>query len=228
MNKRARNRLIGVTAIIVILIAAIFFGSNRGGAGPAYYKTVTEIDKQKADLVGTNVTVGGPVVANSWDKKTHPMRFSISDDKDKTSKATLKIVYNGAVPNTFGNDIVAIVTGKLTADGTIEATELQTKCPEKKEKGTSATTVDKLAGATKEIPVGVPLKVTGFVTPGSLVAPNEGPRFSMQTKDGSAKIQVKFDGATPAGFADNAEIVVGGSLDASGILDATSVAIAAK
>jgi cytochrome c-type biogenesis protein CcmE len=166
-------------------------------------------------------------VPNSWDKKTHPMRFSISDDKDKTSKATLKIVYNGAVPNTFGNDIVAIVTGKLTADGTIEAKELQTKCPEKKEKGTSATTVDKLAGAKGEI-VGVPLKVKGFVTAGSLAPVGDGPRFSMQTKDGSAKIQVKFDGATPAGFADNAEIVVGGSLDASGILDATSVAIAAK
>lgn len=224
MNKRARNRLIGVTAIIVILIAAVFFGSNRGGAGPAYYSTVTELAKQQGDKVGTNVTVGGPVVQGSWDKQTHPMKFTISDDKDPKSKATLKIVYNGAVPNTFGDGVVAIVTGKLVAGGTVEATELQTKCPEKKESGTAALTIDKLIVNKAQL-AGVPIKITGVVTPGSLVAPGSGPRFSVQTKDGKSKIAVKFDGAPPAGFGDNVAIVVGGSLDTSGAFNATSVAL---
>ena len=225
MNKRARNRLIGVTAIILIVIAAVFFGSTWGKGGPAYYKTVTEVANSQGKLVGTNVTVGGPVVPGSWDKKTHPMRFAISDDKDPNSKATLKVVYNGAVPNTFGDGVVAIVDGTLKADGTIEATTLQTKCPEKKASGTSAITVGALLEAKSRLG-GLPVQVTGAVVPGSLVPPGSDVRFSVQGEEQSATLKVKFDGAPPAGFADGAKVVLGGSLDAStGVFDATSVSL---
>ncbi|HEY3316862.1 MAG TPA: cytochrome c maturation protein CcmE [Coriobacteriia bacterium] len=225
MNKRARNRLIGVTAIILAIIAAFFFASSGGKSGPAYYKTVTEIANSNGSLVGTNVTVGGPVVAGSWDKKTHPMRFSISDDKDKSSKATLKVVYNGAVPNTFGDGVVAIVDGTLTKDGTVEATALQTKCPEKSASRAGAITVGGLLAAQKQL-AGLPVKVSGAVVANSLVPPGSEVRFAIQGKEATATLKVKFDGAPPAGFKDGAQVVLGGSLDASGgVFDATSVSL---
>ena len=218
MNARARNRLIGVTVIVLAIIAAIFFSLNGGQS--AYYKTVAETVKDPT-LVGKKIQVGGPVVQGSWDKKTHPMNFAISDEK---GTAQLKVVYNGNVPNTFGDGVEAIVTGDLKPGGVIQATELVTKCPEKKESGTSAMTVDKLVGAQKNL-VGVPLKVTGVVVAGSLKPAGTEPRFAIQTKDGASKIDVVFDSATPAGFADGVAVVVGGSVDASGVLDATSVAL---
>jgi cytochrome c-type biogenesis protein CcmE len=224
MNKRARNRLIGVTAIILIIIAAVFFGSMRGGGGPAYYKTVTEIVAQKAKLAGTNVTVGGPVVSGSWDKKTRPMTFAISDETSKSSPATLAVVYQGGVPSTFGDGVVAIVTGKLDANGVVQATDMQTKCPEKNASGRAAI---QIAAYSAKLLAGVPVEVAGFVKAGSLVPPGgTGPRFVLQSQSGTATLDVKYDGAPPAGFKDGAQVVVGGSADASGGFSATSVALA--
>jgi cytochrome c-type biogenesis protein CcmE len=225
VNSRARNRLIGVTAIILIVIAAIFFGSNRNAG--AYYKTVAEIAKDQS-LVGRQVYVGGPVVQGSWDKKTRPMTFSIVDTVGPTGAAVgpqLKVVYGGNIPQTFGDGVVAIVKGQLGQDGVVTATELTTKCPEKTEESRGAMTVDALEKSAAQI-AGVPLGVTGFVVPGSLVgADASGPRFYIQTKDGKAKAAVVFSGGTPAGFKDGMQVVVNGVVDASGTLTATSVAL---
>lgn len=222
MNSRARNRLIGVTAIILIVIAAIFFGSNRNAG--AYYKTVAEIAKDQS-LVGKQVYVGGPVVQGSWDKKTRPMTFSIAETITPGVGPQLKVVYNGSVPQTFGDGIKAIVKGQLGKDGVVTATELTTKCPEKTEESRGAMTVDALEKSAAQI-AGVPLGVTGFVVPGSLVgADASGPRFYIQTKDGKAKAPVAFGGGMPAGFTDGVQVVVRGVVDASGTLTATSVAL---
>lgn len=221
MNQRARNRLLGVTAIIVIIIAAIFAGSMQGSDGPAYYKTVQETAEKSAELAGTKVTVGGPVVKGSWDKKTQPMRFTISDEKKPD--AQLKVVFNGTVPTTFGDDVIAIVTGKLSKDGTVEATELQTKCPEKQlEKGDTAITVDTILGSADKLK-GLPVKIKGTVVAGSFVAPGGDVRFVLQGEDASATVKVKYDGAVPEGFKDGVAVVVGGSIDENKVFDATSV-----
>jgi cytochrome c-type biogenesis protein CcmE len=218
VNARARNRLIGVTVIVLAIIAAIFFSLSSGSS--AYYKTVAEISKDPS-LVGKKVQVGGPVVADSWDKKTHPMRFAITD---KGGSAKLQVVYNGNVPNTFGNGVEAIVTGDLKTGGVVNATELVTKCPEKKESGATALTVDKLLGSKSQL-AGVPLKVTGVLTAGSLKAAGTNPRFTIQTANGSATLSVAFDGGIPAGFTDGVAVVLGGNLDPNGVFDATSVAL---
>ena len=84
MNKRARIHLIGVTAIILVAIAAIIFGA--GGSQGAYYKTVKDVASDKA-LVGERVRVGGAVVAGSWDKRSNPMQFAIREEGDDTETA---------------------------------------------------------------------------------------------------------------------------------------------
>jgi cytochrome c-type biogenesis protein CcmE len=222
VNKRARNRLIGVTAIILVIIAAIF-AATVGGTG-AYYKTVAEISKDPS-LVGKRVQVGGAVVENSWDKKTRPMKFAIRD-QGAAGGPELLVVYNGNVPNTFGNGVTAIVTGDLSKIDTIDASELVVKCPEKDAVSRqTAMKVDALV-QKKATLTGKPVQVVGFVVSGSLTAPGEAERFSIQTtKTSGPTLKVKFDGAVPAGFGDGTEVALGGQLDTDGFFDATSVSL---
>jgi cytochrome c-type biogenesis protein CcmE len=222
VNKRARNRLIGVTVIVLAIIAAIFFGLNPNG--PAYFKTVSEIAKDPS-LVGKRVQVGGPVVSGSWDTKTRPMKFAIQDE-NATGGPTLKVVYAGAVPNTFGDGVVAIVTGQLKAGNVLDATELVTKCPEKGSVDrTKAMALTDLL-AKKTTLTGKPVQVVGFVAAGSFVPPGSDVRFKAQTAPaGGDSMPVKFDGAVPVGFKDGIEVALGGALSPSGVFNATSVSL---
>jgi cytochrome c-type biogenesis protein CcmE len=224
VNKRARNRLIVVTAFILFAVGGIIWGTQASGGGGAYYKTVAEASKDKT-LVDKRVQVGGPVVTGSWDKKTNPMTFTISDKQDP--KATIKVVYNGTVPTTFGDGTEAIVTGKLGADGTIAANTLITKCPSKYESGAGALTVAKLL--SDKTLVGKPDAVSGFVA-GPAKAAGSGERFLLTDKQGdtTTTLRIAYDGALPDGFKDGVRVVVRGSLGADSVYTATSVAIESK
>jgi cytochrome c-type biogenesis protein CcmE len=224
VNKRARIRLIGVTAAILIAVAAMVY--YTGGKQGAYEGDLAAVSKD-ASLVGKQVKVGGTVVAGSWDKKSNPMRFTIRGENDKTSTGpTLKVVYTGTVPATFGDGVVAIVTGKLATGGTVEATDMITKCPSKYESATGATPVTDFVagGASME---GKPVRMTGFVKPGSIAqAGGAGPRFIVAAKaDGTgASIPVDFAAVLPDGIKDGSQVVMGGALE-SGTFVATSVAL---
>jgi cytochrome c-type biogenesis protein CcmE len=223
MNKRARNRLIGVTAIILVIVAAVFFGSGAGTG--AYSKTVAEVQKDPS-LAGKRIRVTGTVVADSWDKKTNPMTFTIRDE-GKSSGPELKVVYTGDAPNTFGNDTVAIVTGVMS-NGTLSADDMITKCPSKYSTNTGAETVDALL-ANKATVAGKPVRLTGFLKPGTLKDAGAAERFTLLgTSEGGTSVAVKFAGSMPAGTKDGVELVLGGSLDSSGVFDATSVSIVKK
>ncbi len=224
MNKRARVRLIGVTAAILIAVGAMVY--YTGGKQGAYEGDLAAV-AQDQSLVGEQVKVGGTVVAGSWDKKSNPMRFTIRGENDKTeSGPTLKVVYTGTVPATFGDGVVAIVTGKLADDGTVNATDMITKCPSKYESATGATPVaDLLAGGTSM--EGKPVRTTGYVKPGSMAAAGgTGPRFVVaQNADGSGiSVSVVYSGALPDGIKDGSQVVMGGALE-QGDFVATSVAL---
>lgn len=224
MNKRARIRLIGVTAAILIAVAAmVYYTGNTQGA----YEDDLASVVNDSSYVGKQVKVGGTVVAGSWDKKTNPMRFVIRGEKDTTNSGpTLKVVFTGTVPATFGDGVVAIVTGKLDASGTVTAADMITKCPSKYESATGATPVADLVagGATLE---GKPQRVTGFVKPGSM-APvgSTADRFILtQNADGSGQsVPVGFAGVLPDGIKDGSQVVMGGALE-QGKFVATSVAL---
>ena len=83
MNKRARIRLIGVTAAILIAVAAMVY--YTGGKQGAYEGDLAAVAKDSS-YVGKQVKVGGTVVAGSWDKKSNPMRFVIRDENDTTEQ----------------------------------------------------------------------------------------------------------------------------------------------
>ena len=74
---------------------------------------------------------------------------------------------------------------------------------------------------------GKPVRMTGFVKPGSLVAAGTtGPRFIVvQNADGSGKsLPVDFAAVLPDGIEDGVQVVMGGALE-QGTFVATSVAL---
>jgi cytochrome c-type biogenesis protein CcmE len=212
-----------VTAIILIAVAAIFFG--LGGKQASYYKTVKELSSDTT-LQGKRVKVGGGVVAGSWDKKSNPMSFTIKDEKDSAGTGpTIKVVYNGAVPATFGDGVTAIVTGELGTDGTLNADEMITKCPSKYESATGALPISDLMGKGAAM-VGKTVKTTGYVKAGSIVAPGSGPRFVVTgEKQGGQEIGVVYEGALPAGMVDASQVILTGAIEADGTFVATDVSL---
>ncbi len=219
MNKRARNRLIGVTAIILVAVVAIFFGA--GANDGAYSRTVSDV-AGTTEFAGERVRVSGTVIDGSWDRRSNPMRFEIRDE-GATGGPTIKVEYTGGVPSTFGDGVVAIVTGEINADGTLLTSgDMITKCPSKYESATGALSVDELLAQTS---AGYK-PVTGFIVSGSIKPVTEEIRFKVQaTAEGGAQVPVFFGGALPDGMADGSQVVLGGELDGDGVYVATSVAL---
>jgi cytochrome c-type biogenesis protein CcmE len=213
-----------VTAIVLLVIVAIFASIGSRG-GTAYYKSVKEVATD-SELANERVKVGGAVVAGSWDKKSNPMRFTIKDEKDTTdSGPTVKVIYNGAVPSTFGDGVTAIVTGTLSTDGAIEADEMITKCPSKYESATGAMPVGDLVGKGDSM-VGKTVKATGYVKPGTIVAPGGSERFIVTAEAaGGAEVAVVFEGALPSGMADGSKVVLTGAIEEDGTFVATNVSL---
>lgn len=224
MNKRARNRLVGVTAIVLLAIAAIFFSLGSRG-GTAYYRSVEEIATDKS-LVGERVKVGGAVVTGSWDKKTNPMTFEIKDETDADGTGpTVRVVYTEGAPATFGDGVTAIITGELGADGTITSGDMITKCPSKYESATGAMPISDLVAGGEGM-VGKTVKATGYVKVGTIVAPGGEARFVVQNDKGAGdELKIAWEGALPAGMADGSKVVLTGAIEEDGIFVATNVAL---
>ncbi len=221
MNKRARNRLIGVTAIVLMLVGVILYTTMQSNG--AYSKSVDEVLKDQS-LVGKRVRVSGSVVPGSWNKGSNPMLFSIKAENGG-SGGILKVSYDGSAPNTFGDGVVAIVTGTLESGGTIKSSDMITKCPSKYQSATGAMTVADLA-ADKDMGITF-TKVAGYIVPNSLVAPGSGERFKLADKaDGSgATVSVTYAGAMPAGATAGKKVVVSGKPGSDGVFAATEVAV---
>ena len=148
MNKRARNRLIGVTAIVLLIIVAIFASIGSRG-GTAYYKTVEEVATDTA-LVGERVKVGGAVVAGSWDKKTNPMTFDIRERTNGRQgpdgrQGRLQRCGSVHVRRRRHGDR----HGRPSPTASIEADEMITKCPSKYESAEGAIPVGDLVGRAR-------------------------------------------------------------------------------
>ena len=219
MNKRAQARLIGVTAIIIIAVGALIFGTGKDDG--AYSKSVKEIVADKS-LVGERVKVSGTVVPGSWNKRSNPMEFDVREEKAEDGP-TLRIVYNGRVPETFGDNVTAIVTGELAESGAVEASAMTVKCPSKYESETGAMSVADLLAAKAGM-VDKATRITGVVV-GSPSAPGTPERLRIRDVEGTEEIAVAYEGGLPAAVKDGVTVVIGGSLDANGAFDATSVSL---
>lgn len=214
--------MIGVTVILLISVAAIFV--SAGASDGAYSRKVSDI-AGKPEAIGERVKVTGTVIPGSWDGKSSPMRFDIRDE-GATEGPMISVVYDGSVPSTFGDEVTAIVTGVMTEEGVFVSSDMITKCPSKYESADDARSVLALL-SLGEAMVGTPVQLTGFVVAGTIKPPGGDVRFSIADEGGSPSIDIYYpSGALADGMQDGSQVVLGGSLDANGVFNATSVAMA--
>ena len=218
MNTRARNRLIGVTVIILAIAAAVLFSSDVLGGGASYATSVTQATSDPS-LVGKRVKVTGSVVAGSWDKRSNPMVFKMRETTG-TGGPEIKVVYTGGVPNTFGNGSIPIVTGTLEKDGSIKADDMLVTCPTKYASSSQSATVAQLKAKPD-----TEMRVSGFLKPGSLSNAASTERFVLASAaSGGDEVPVVFEGALPDDVKDGVGLVVQGKYE-TGKLVATNVSL---
>lgn len=220
MNKRAKQRLIGVTILIFVAVGALVaFAGFSGGTA-----TRTSVAEALADpeLVGRQVEVTGEVVAGSWVSGTKPFTFEIQDGDDS---GRITVVWDNVVPGSFGDGVTATATGVLTDGGVVEAKYLVTQCPSKYESATGAMTVNDVINRADEL-IGSTLKVSGRVVAGSIVPAGGAERFRISDgADGADPLPISFGGGLSEEFVDGAKVVITGSIEADGIFQATDVAL---
>jgi len=125
VNKKSRNKLLVVTAIIIALISGLTYYALSGKGSLAYFKTVKEI-KADRSLIGESVKVGGKVLPGTRSRGRDGLKFAIGDAGER-----MWVTYKGAEPSTFGDGVQVIAEGELKSQDRLEATNLITKCPSK-------------------------------------------------------------------------------------------------
>jgi cytochrome c-type biogenesis protein CcmE len=141
-----------------------------------------------------------------------------------TAAPQLRVVYDRGVSATFGNQVTAICTGTIGADGVLVCTELVTKCPSKYESSTSALSVARLLSYGEQI-LDKPVKLAGTIKADSIGPVGRDSRFVLIDQEAGEELPVAFDGALPDELREGSEIVLTGSLNAAGRFAATDLAL---
>ncbi len=125
--KKRRSKLIFITLVALCIIGYLVYAGIRDTM--LYYLTVSELVQQGLQPANQGVRVGGKVIEGSviWDPKDLRLSFIIRDDR-----ATLPVVYQGVVPDSFKQGRKVIVEG-IYADGVFTASQIMPTCASKYE-----------------------------------------------------------------------------------------------
>ena len=223
MNAKMKRRMIAVTGIIVIVLVVVL--AIVGGNTAA--RTVSIAQALEPGNVDKKVKVEGNVVENSFTIEGNMLTFSIYDPSaDPASYKELVVRYDGGVSATFGNDVVAICTGKMSADAVLVCSELVTKCPSKYESISDALSIEKLLGYGSEV-VGKPVKIYGTIKEGTLAGVDKAERFTLVDPETGHELAIHFDGALSDKTGEGASVVLTGSIGSDRTFTATNVALEA-
>ena len=223
MNVRLKRRLIAATGVIVIVAVLVlaFVGGNSAA------RDVSVAQALEPSNVDKKVKVTGNVVSNSFAFEGNTLTFSIYDsDADPVAAAPLRVQYDGGVSATFGNDVVAICTGKMTSGPLLVCTELVTKCPSKYENATDALSIARLLDYGKDV-VDKPVKISGTIKSGTLGGIDKAERFVLANAEAGDELSVRYDGALSDDMTEGSAVVLTGSVGTDGVFTATNVALEA-
>ena len=212
MNKAAKKRLV-IVGLVIAMVAIVMF-AVLGSGGVATSLTVAQA--ASGEYEGKKVQVAGPVVQDSYTSEGGSALFEIADETDPS--ATIRVVYDGAMPATFGNGVTAICTGVIQGD-VLTCAQLVTKCPSKYESAEGAVTVAMIASNPGAY-VGAEVKLAGYVTAGTIAGIDADVRFVINSQGSS--LDVAYDGALPEGMEDGSAVVVTGVLEQGGKVFAAS------
>jgi cytochrome c-type biogenesis protein CcmE len=114
---------------VVLALAVLGYAAFMGGN--TYYYDVGQFLDEGAAVLGKNVRVSGLVAEGSY-KQGFDLYFTLEDMTGRND--TLKVVYNGSVPDTFKEGQQIVAEGKLIAgEDTFVASQLVIKCSSKYE-----------------------------------------------------------------------------------------------
>jgi cytochrome c-type biogenesis protein CcmE len=118
-------------ALIVVFGALAFLGYNAFKASSMYYLSVGELLARGDAAYGEELRVSGKVVEGTIQRgpAANAVRFDVADGNG----ASVPVVYQGVVPDTFQDGGEVVVEGGLGPDGVFQATTLLAKCPSKYE-----------------------------------------------------------------------------------------------
>jgi len=125
--KKGKRKLILITVLAMSVIGYLVYAGVRDTM--VYYLTVSELVQQGLQSSNGGVRVGGKVLEGSiiWDPKDLRLRFIMRDDR-----ATLPVVYQGVVPDSFKQGRKVIIEG-IYADGLFTASQIMPTCPSRYE-----------------------------------------------------------------------------------------------
>lgn len=148
-----RSKFIIGGLLILAAVVYLIFSSTQQAA--EYFMTVDEINAQGNSVLDRNLRLSGAVIGDSiqYDPQTLTLSFDVAhvpgDNSEieaqgglaavlhaailDPSRARIKVVYVGPMPDLLRNEAQAIMTGHLGADGIFYAEELLLKCPTKYE-----------------------------------------------------------------------------------------------
>jgi len=126
--KKYKKFIIG-GIVVVLALAVLGYAAFMGGN--TYYYDVGQFLDQGADVLDKSVRVSGLVAEGSY-KEGFDLHFTLEDMTGRND--TLKVVYNGSVPDTFKEGQQIVAEGKLIAgEDTFVASQLVIKCSSKYE-----------------------------------------------------------------------------------------------
>ena len=126
--KKYRKFIIG-GLVVVLALAVLGYAAFMGGN--TYYYDVGQLLDEEPAVLGKSVRVSGLVAEGSY-KEGFDLYFTLEDMTGRND--TLKVVYNGSVPDTFKEGQQIVAEGKLIAgEDTFVASQLVIKCSSKYE-----------------------------------------------------------------------------------------------
>ncbi len=126
----AKNKKVYVAFLAVVMAMAflILWGFNEQTM--VYYSTVKELKDRGTEAYGRGFRVSGKVVPGTVERATDRVHasFVIVEEGE-----TLRVEFDGILPDTFKEDGEVLIEGTMREDGTFQATNVFTKCASKYE-----------------------------------------------------------------------------------------------
>jgi cytochrome c-type biogenesis protein CcmE len=123
---KARSKFIGGAGLVVVTVG-VLMAQGIKDTGVYFLKPAELAERAAADQTIYNVglRIGGNVVKGSIarDIGTQTVTFEVTD-----GTATFPVVFRGIPPDTFTDEVQVVVEGRLSPDGTLQATNVLAKC----------------------------------------------------------------------------------------------------
>lgn len=129
-----KNKRLYIGLAVIVFAMSLLLISGFDGETMVYNYTVKELlDKSEGEPLNRGYRVAGRVVPGSVIKNDEKISVVFEIRDIKMPDHTLKVTYEGILPDTFKEDQDVLIEGNYVGDKTVNATKIMTKCASKYE-----------------------------------------------------------------------------------------------